>query len=111
MFWGRVLSQDRFGLSNFELNVGVSENSGTLFWGPYNKDPTIQGTILGSPIFGNSHVEFGVWGLIRARKHQLLARTQDCIYLSPVVSIPCGPGKPGWSSGCSAHSNSLGSHG
>ena len=28
---------------------------GTLFWGPYNKDPTIQGTMLGSPIFGNSH--------------------------------------------------------
>ena len=26
---------------------------GTLFWGPYNKDPTIQATILGSPIFGN----------------------------------------------------------
>ena len=28
---------------------------GTFFWGPYNKDPTIQGAILGSPIFGNSH--------------------------------------------------------
>ena len=28
---------------------------GTLFWGPCNKDPTIWGTILGSPIFGNSH--------------------------------------------------------
>ena len=27
---------------------------GTLFWGPWNKDPTIQG--LGSPIFGNSHL-------------------------------------------------------
>ena len=26
---------------------------GTLFWGPYNKDPTISGSILGSPIFGN----------------------------------------------------------
>ena len=25
----------------------------TLFWGLYNKDPTIYGTILGSPIFGN----------------------------------------------------------
>ena len=23
---------------------------GTLFWGPYNKDPTIYGTTLGSPI-------------------------------------------------------------
>ena len=24
---------------------------GTLVWGPYNKDPTISGTIVGSPIF------------------------------------------------------------
>ena len=22
---------------------------GTVFWGPYNKDPTVSGTILGSP--------------------------------------------------------------
>ena len=29
---------------------------GTLFWGPYNEDPTIWGTRLGSPIFGNSHI-------------------------------------------------------
>ena len=37
--------------------MGVSEIMGTLFWGPYNKDPTIQGTISGSPIiFGNSHI-------------------------------------------------------
>ena len=36
--------------------MGVSENRGTLFWGPYSKDPTIQGAILGSPIFGNSQV-------------------------------------------------------
>ena len=27
----------------------------TLLWGPYTKDPTISGTILESPIFGNSH--------------------------------------------------------
>ena len=26
---------------------------GTLSWGPYNKDPTIKGTVSGSPIFGN----------------------------------------------------------
>ena len=29
---------------------------GTVFWGHYNKD-TIKGTILGSPIFGNPHLE------------------------------------------------------
>ena len=28
---------------------------GTLFWGPFNKDPSILGIILGSPICGNSH--------------------------------------------------------
>ena len=29
---------------------------GPLFCGPDNKDPTIWGTILGSPIFGNPHI-------------------------------------------------------
>ena len=28
---------------------------GTLFWGPYNKDPTIQGTILG-PLFSETPI-------------------------------------------------------
>ena len=27
---------------------------GTLFWVPYKKDPTISGTLFGSPIFGRS---------------------------------------------------------
>ena len=36
--------------------MGGSEIQGTLFWGPYNRGPTIYGTILGSPIFGNSQV-------------------------------------------------------
>ena len=30
---------------------------GTLFWGPYNKEPTFIGTKLGSLIFGNSHLD------------------------------------------------------
>ena len=38
-------------------HMGVSENWGTLVWGPCNKAPTIWRTILGSPIFGNSHIE------------------------------------------------------
>ena len=29
---------------------------GTLFWGPYNKDPTVSGAILRSPISGNSQI-------------------------------------------------------
>ena len=34
------------------------------FGGPYNKDPTILGTILGSPIFGNSHMTVDVMTMI-----------------------------------------------
>ena len=36
--------------------MGVSHNKGTIFWGPQIKDPTIWGTILGSPIFGNPQI-------------------------------------------------------
>ena len=32
---------------------------GTLFWGPYNQDPTISGAKLGSPIFGNYRIRVG----------------------------------------------------
>ena len=39
---------------------GSFRNSGYLiFCGPYNKDPTICGTMLWSPIFGNSHLVVG----------------------------------------------------
>ena len=31
----------------------------TLFWGPYNQAPPIWGTVLGSPMFGNSHTAPG----------------------------------------------------
>ena len=30
---------------------GFQKIGGTLFWGPYDKDPTILGTILGVPYF------------------------------------------------------------
>ena len=33
--------------------MGVSENKGYRIWG---SDPTISGTILGSPILGNAHI-------------------------------------------------------
>ena len=36
--------------------MGVSENRGYLNLGPYDKDPTIYGAILGSPTFGNPHI-------------------------------------------------------
>ena len=36
--------------------MGVPNIRGTFFWGSSSKDSTIQGTILGSPIFGNSQI-------------------------------------------------------
>ena len=36
-------------------SIGGSD-TGTLLWGSYIKDPTIQGTILGSTICGNSRI-------------------------------------------------------
>ena len=44
-------------------DMRVSENWGVpFFWSPYIKDPTIWGTILGCPIFGNSHIGNQVQG-------------------------------------------------
>ena len=40
---------------------------GTSFW-PYNKDPTILGTILGSPIFGNSQLGYKTMFMTRNTK-------------------------------------------
>ena len=54
--------------------MGVSENIGVPYfgvliirnllirdsWGPYNKEPTNWGIILGFPIFGNSHLQVQV---------------------------------------------------
>ena len=34
------------------------ETRGAVFWGLYSQDPTIWGTILGSPIFGNPQIGF-----------------------------------------------------
>ena len=51
----RVAEVGIWGLSGGVTDVGVSKNRATSFWGPYHRDPTIWGTILGSPIFGNSH--------------------------------------------------------
>ena len=38
-------------------NGSFRKLGGTLLWGPYNKDP---GTMLGSPIFGNSQIQPGL---------------------------------------------------
>ena len=48
-----VTERRRWGLHHMGLS---KKNRGTLFGGPYNKDPTIKGTILGSLIFGNPHM-------------------------------------------------------
>ena len=39
-------------------NMEFPEIRGTLFWGPYNKVPTVWGTYyISVPIFGNSHID------------------------------------------------------
>ena len=45
-----------FDISEFRIKWEIPKIRGALFWGPYNKDPTIWGSILGSPIFGNSRI-------------------------------------------------------
>ena len=42
----------------FIVDLGVSQNGGTLFGGPYNKDYSILGSKLGPPILGNYHFPF-----------------------------------------------------
>ena len=43
---------------------GLGDTLGTLFWSPCSKDPTIQGTTFGSPIFGNSHIDPALFGFV-----------------------------------------------
>ena len=35
---------------------GIFPKSGVLFWGPYNKDYSISGSIFGSPYFGETTI-------------------------------------------------------
>ena len=45
-----TLSKALWGLKPcVDFYVGVAENRGTLFWGPYNKDPPILGYNIGVP--------------------------------------------------------------
>ena len=54
-----------------QLHVGVFEH---LFWGPCNEDPTIQGTMLGPPIFGNLH------GVYPEERRTALSQTDTCYW-------------------------------
>ena len=57
MGWRRIPGFDLLAVTWEFPKIG-----GTLFSGPYNKDPIISGTKLGSSIFGNSHIVFfGGW--------------------------------------------------
>ena len=47
----RIQPDPRFWVAVKELNLGVSQNWGYPFGGPYNKDYSILGSILGSPYF------------------------------------------------------------
>ena len=43
-------------LLSFGTYMGVLKNSGPRFTSPYNKDHSILGSIMGSPVCGNSHM-------------------------------------------------------
>ena len=43
----------------FFAHMGVSENRGTLFWGPYNKDPTFRVPYLG-PLFSDTPISLSL---------------------------------------------------
>ena len=47
--WSRASESEGSGLRQSSIQE-FPKMKGTLFWGPYNMDPTILGTILGSPI-------------------------------------------------------------
>ena len=83
--------------------------------GPYNKDPTLQGTKLGSPIFGNSHtvnpkLSQGVLkqmgscqnrgpflGTLNNRCRKILGTPKGTIMLTTTQMVVISPSSPCWS--------------
>ena len=59
----------------------VSENRGTFFGGPDNKDPTIWGAILGSLIFGSPHMEVRH---LHTRAHPMISPVGNLCIMFPV---------------------------
>ena len=57
------------------MNMGVSEIRVPYFGGPYNKDPVVWSTLLGSPRFGNPHIA-------QLQRHHELAATQRALTTS-----------------------------
>ena len=58
---------------------------GTLFWSPYNEDPTTQGTKRGSPIFANSHM--GLTSILCLAEHLLEAFHGFSLSAAMTISI------------------------
>ena len=79
--------------------MGVSEKiGGTLFWGPYNKDPTIKDPILGFPIFGNSLIVPTYFCYTKAAQSPILIMKAPtlpaCTYSDPCQEPLRGPLNP-----------------
>ena len=71
----RFKALQRLPLSVYEVSIReFPKIRGTLFWGPCDKDPTVWGAILGSPIFGNSHK--GARGYVYKRNCKGTLRTR-----------------------------------
>ena len=58
------------GVQGFKLRWEFPKIRGTLFGRSYDKDPTISSTVLGSPIFGNSHAHYLVEQRIASIRHE-----------------------------------------
>ena len=63
-------------------NMGVSQNQGTIFRGPHNKDYSLLGSILGSPYLGKlpylavQDVTFTILGLRRREVFKIMFRVK-----------------------------------
>ena len=63
---------------------GIPEVRGTLFLGPYNKDPTIWGTRLGSLILGKSQMTLICRGPVPLYNKTLCGKYMNPKPLKPV---------------------------
>ena len=57
------------------MECGSFPKLGYPYWGPYNKDYSILGSILGPPILGNYHVA-AVQAMVRVSERQRLRKMQ-----------------------------------
>ena len=90
------------------VNMKVPQNFGYIFGGPYNKDYSIWGSIMGPPILGNYHILFPMSSLgpspLSSKHHleghgDLVSRlrmgiSRDTIWVIGVINVLTKPPDP-----------------